>query len=87
MFRMFVVAALVVAVMMAIKDGRVLRETGPQGIVHRGRGAEGAARFLGGVPRRQARRPPEPHAELVHRPGRRGGSRVLALSDAARGGT
>ena len=28
MFRMFVVAALVVAVMVAIKDGRALRETG-----------------------------------------------------------
>ena len=28
MFRMFVVAALVVAAMVAVKDGRVLRETG-----------------------------------------------------------
>jgi len=31
MFRMFVIAALVVAVMVAIKDGRVLRETGLKG--------------------------------------------------------
>jgi hypothetical protein len=31
MFRMFVVAALVIAVMVAIKDGRVLREAGLTG--------------------------------------------------------
>jgi hypothetical protein len=31
MFRMFVVAALVIAVMVAIKDGRILRETGLKG--------------------------------------------------------